>query len=78
MDPTIANVEVDLPGQSPAAVTAEVRLQVSGIIQERRFAKGSLVRAGQPLSRIDPSLDQRITGASASQSGQRASHCWRA
>ena len=54
--PTTANVEVDLPGRISAAATAEVRPQVSGIIQERLFTEGSLVRAGQPLYRIDPSL----------------------
>ncbi len=56
MHPTVANVEVDLPGRIAAAATAEVRPQVSGIIQERLFTEGSLVRAGQPLYRIDPSL----------------------
>lgn len=54
--PTVANVEVDLPGRIAAAATAEVRPQVSGIIQERLFTEGSLVRAGQPLYRIDASL----------------------
>ena len=54
--PTVASLEVDLPGRIAAAATAEVRPQVSGIIQERLFTEGSLVRAGQPLYRIDPSL----------------------
>ncbi|MFM5916518.1 MAG: efflux RND transporter periplasmic adaptor subunit [Novosphingobium sp.] len=56
MHPTVAALEVDLPGRIAAAATAEVRPQVSGIIQERLFTEGSLVRAGQPLYRIDPSL----------------------
>lgn len=56
MHPTTANVEVDLPGRIAAAATAEVRPQVSGIIEARVFAEGSVVRAGQPLYRIDSSL----------------------
>lgn len=54
--PTVARLQVDLPGRIAAAATAEVRPQVSGIIQERLFTEGSLVHAGQPLYRIDPSL----------------------
>ncbi|MEP7221899.1 MAG: efflux RND transporter periplasmic adaptor subunit [Novosphingobium sp.] len=56
MHPVTVTQEVDLPGRITAAQTAEVRPQVSGIIQQRLFTEGSLVRAGQPLYRIDQSL----------------------
>lgn len=56
MRPTVAAMDIDLPGRIAAAATAEVRPQVSGIVQERLFTEGSLVRAGQPLYRIDPNL----------------------
>jgi membrane fusion protein (multidrug efflux system) len=56
MHPTTVAQEADLPGRITAAQTAEVRPQVSGIIQRRLFTEGSLVHAGQPLYQIDQSL----------------------
>lgn len=56
MHPTTVALEVDLPGRVAAAQTAEVRPQISGVIQQRLFSEGALVRAGQPLYRIDQSL----------------------
>ncbi len=46
----------ELPGRVSALMVSEVRPQVSGIIQERCFAEGADVEAGQVLYRIDPSL----------------------
>jgi len=46
----------ELPGRTAAYLIAEVRPQVSGIIQQRLFTEGSFVRAGQPLFQIDPAL----------------------
>lgn len=43
----------ELPGRTVAAMTAEVRPQVDGIIVERLFREGSEVKAGQVLYRID-------------------------
>lgn len=45
----------ELPGRVAAAVSAEVRPQVTGIVQKRLFTEGSLVRAGELLYQIDPS-----------------------
>ncbi|MBV8238847.1 MAG: efflux RND transporter periplasmic adaptor subunit, partial [Sphingomonas sp.] len=39
----------------------EVRPQVSGVIQKRFFAEGSIVKQGQPLYQIDPSLYRAAT-----------------
>lgn len=47
-----------LPGRTNAVRTAEVRPQVSGIIQKRLFTEGGEVKAGQPLYQIDPSTYQ--------------------
>lgn len=44
----------ELPGRTSACLIAEVRPQVSGIIQKRLFAEGSYVKAGEVLYRIDP------------------------
>ena len=43
----------ELPGRTKAFVVAEVRPQVSGIIEDRLFTEGSFVRAGQPLYQLD-------------------------
>ena len=53
---TNAPITVDLPGRVVAYQSSEVRPQVSGLIQKRLFVEGSIVRAGQPLYQIDPSL----------------------
>jgi len=44
----------ELPGRTSAFRVAEIRPQVSGILQKRLFAEGSDVEAGQVLYQIDP------------------------
>lgn len=44
----------DLPGRTSAYRVAEVRPQVTGILQERLFTEGSEVKKGQQLYQIDP------------------------
>lgn len=46
----------ELPGRTTAYRVAEVRPQVSGIIQKRLFTEGSEVKQGQQLYQIDPSV----------------------
>lgn len=48
----------ELPGRTSAYLIAEVRPQVSGIIKERLFTEGSVVKAGDLLYQIDPDLFQ--------------------
>lgn len=43
-----------LPGRTSAVKTAEVRPQVSGVIEKLLFTEGGEVKAGQPLYQIDP------------------------
>jgi len=43
-----------LPGRTSAYKIAEIRPQVTGIITERLFEEGSLVKKGQQLYQIDP------------------------
>jgi membrane fusion protein (multidrug efflux system) len=45
---------IELPGRTSPFAVSEVRPQVSGIIKQRLFTEGSLVKAGQPLYQIDP------------------------
>jgi membrane fusion protein (multidrug efflux system) len=47
-------VTTELPGRTSAYLVAEVRPQVSGIIQKRFFTEGSDVKAGEVLYQIDP------------------------
>jgi membrane fusion protein (multidrug efflux system) len=57
----------ELPGRIAPTRIAEVRSRVTGIIKERVFEQGSLVKAGDVLYRIDPSLFQvRVASARAS------------
>ena len=57
------------PGRTVASAVAEVRPQVSGIIQRRLFTEGGLVRQGQALYQMQryadaiPVLQQAIAGA---------------
>lgn len=44
----------ELPGRTSAYRVAEIRPQVSGLVQKRLFAEGSEVTAGQALYQIDP------------------------
>jgi membrane fusion protein (multidrug efflux system) len=47
---------VELAGRTSPFEVSEVRPQVAGLVQERLFTEGTVVRAGQPLYRIDPRL----------------------
>ena len=51
-----APIEQDLPGRVSAFQVSEVRPQASGVILRRMFREGSLVRQGQTLYQIDPSV----------------------
>ena len=46
----------ELPGRTSPYQIAEVRPQVTGIVQERLFEGGQQVEAGQPLYQLDDSL----------------------
>jgi membrane fusion protein (multidrug efflux system) len=47
-------VTTELPGRTAPVLIADVRPQITGLVQARRFAEGSDVRAGEVLYRIDP------------------------
>lgn len=49
-------LRTELPGRTAAFETSEVRPQVSGIIRERAFTEGEIVKKGQVLYRIDARL----------------------
>ena len=53
-------ITTELTGRTSANRVADVRPQVSGIIQKRLFVEGSDVKAGQVLFRIDPAPFQAV------------------
>jgi len=48
----------ELPGRTNAFLLAEVRPQVTGIVKQRLFTEGALVKAGQPLYQLDDATYQ--------------------
>jgi membrane fusion protein (multidrug efflux system) len=58
-------VSSELTGRTSAYMVSEVRPQVSGLIKKRLFTEGAIVRAGQTLYVIDPSLYQATQAQAA-------------
>jgi membrane fusion protein (multidrug efflux system) len=58
VQPQQTAITTELPGRTSAYLVAEVRPQVSGIIQKRVFTEGSDVKVGQLLYQIDPATYQ--------------------
>jgi membrane fusion protein (multidrug efflux system) len=54
IEPLRVELTTELPGRTSAFRVAEIRPQVSGIVQKRLFQEGSDVKAGQLLYQIDP------------------------
>src|SRR4051812_41392832 len=53
LEPRKVDITDQLPGRTTAFRVAEVRPQVTGIVQKRLFSEGSEVKAGQQLFQID-------------------------
>jgi membrane fusion protein (multidrug efflux system) len=65
----------ELPGRTAAYMVAEVRPQVSGIVQRRMFTEGSEVTEGQTLYQIEPaSYRATLESARAGLSRAEANH----
>jgi membrane fusion protein (multidrug efflux system) len=74
VQPGSAPIEQELPGRVAAFQVSDVRPQVSGVIQRRLFREGSIVRQGQTLYQIDPSLySAQAAQAQANLNSARAS-----
>lgn len=75
VQPTAVPITTELAARTVAFQSSEVRPQVNGVIQRRFFTEGSVVRKGQPLYQIDPSLYRAAANeASASVSNARATY----
>lgn len=55
LKPTASAVSRELAGRTVPSLIAEVRPQITGLVERRLFEEGSHVRAGQPLYAIDDS-----------------------
>lgn len=53
----------ELPGRTNAFLLAEVRPQVTGIVKQRLFTEGALVKAGQSLYQLDDATYQANTAS---------------
>ena len=58
LKPQLVELMVELPGRTAAFRIAEVRPQVTGIVQKRLFVEGAVVKAGALLYQIDPATYQ--------------------
>lgn len=58
VQPQRVTLTTELSGRTSAYLIAEVRPQVSGIIQKRMFTEGADVNAGEVLYQIDPAMYQ--------------------
>ncbi|MGO9565948.1 MAG: efflux RND transporter periplasmic adaptor subunit [Desulfomonilaceae bacterium] len=66
LQPQELELTTEFPGRTSAYLVAEIRPQVSGIIQQILFTKGSRVKARQVLYEIDPAPFQAaLDGAKA-------------
>ncbi|WP_230987468.1 efflux RND transporter periplasmic adaptor subunit [Allorhizobium terrae] len=65
VQPTKVVVYDELPGRVSAYNTAEIRAQVSGIIEKKLFEEGATIDAHAPLFQIDPALFMAEVDASA-------------
>lgn len=52
------SVSTEFPGRTVAYLSADIRPQISGIIQRRLFTEGANVKQGQALYQIDPATYQ--------------------
>lgn len=73
VSPERAVLTTELPGRTAPFLVAEIRPQVSGLIQKRTFTEGSDVQAGSTLYQIDPApyqaaLDQASAALVAAES----------
>lgn len=74
VQPGSVPVIAELSGRVTAYQSSEVRPQVAGIIRKRFFKEGSIVRQGQTLYQIDPSIyAAQVAQASANLQSARAS-----
>lgn len=76
LKPAAVTVSEELQGRVVAVRSAEIRAQVSGIVQRRLFKQGTEIAVGQPLFQINPApfeADANMAAAAL----QRSQAAWR-
>ncbi|MDR0563665.1 MAG: efflux RND transporter periplasmic adaptor subunit [Azoarcus sp.] len=73
-----APLVTELPGRTTPFMVAELRPQVTGIIQKRLFTEGSLVTEGQTLYQIDPSTYQAAYNSAAANKARAEANLYNA
>jgi len=68
--PRSVEITTELPGRASAYLVAEIRPQVSGIIEKRHFEEGSDITAGQLLYQIDPAPFQAALDSAVASLGR--------
>jgi len=68
----------ELPGRTTPFMVAELRPQVTGIVQKRLFNEGSTVTAGQTLYQIDPSTYQTAYDSAAANKARAEANLYNA
>jgi len=68
----------ELPGRTTPYMVAELRPQVTGIVQKRLFTEGSTVQAGQTLYQIDPSTYQAAYDSAAANKARAEANLYNA
>jgi len=68
----------ELPGRTTPFMVAELRPQVTGIIQKRLFTEGSTVATGQTLYQIDPSTYQAAYDSAAANKARAEANLYNA
>jgi membrane fusion protein (multidrug efflux system) len=56
LKPTTLTLTRELPGRTSAYLVADVRPQANGVVKQRRFAEGALVKSGETLYQLDDSV----------------------
>lgn len=75
IQPQVLSVSETLPGRVNALHTAEIRPQVSGIIQRRLFEQGAEIKKGTPLFQINAApFEAEVASAQASLLSARAAN----
>jgi len=75
IEPQRVVLTTELPGRTSAYLVAEIRPQVSGLVQKRLFTEGSDVKAGDVLYQIDPAPFQAaLDNAEATVALAKANH----
>lgn len=72
--PRSVALTTELPGRTAPYLIAEIRPQVSGLIQKRLFVEGSDVTAGQILYQIDPAPFQAALDNALAALGRAQAH----